>query len=437
LTYEELEARLSALSRGGMKLGLDRMERALAELGSPHLAAPVVHVAGSNGKGSVCAFLAASCRAAGLRTGLYTSPHLERFAERYVVDGQPVSAEALVRSYEALEARVPWAFAGPDALTFFELVTLLGFQLFGEAKLDVLVAEVGLGGRLDATNVVRPLVSCLTPIGYEHQDYLGDTLTLIAREKGGILKSGAGAASARQDPEARDALDRAAARVGVSIEYEGQDFELRREHGRLVYQSGNGLLDGLRLGLRGAFQESNAAVALRALELAAARGLPVTLDHAAAGLAQAQWPGRLETVRRSPDVVLDGAHNPHAAAALAAAAQELFAGRKLHLVLGMLADKDATPVVQALVPLAWSVVVTAPDSPRARAASELAELAGALHPRVQVIEPVAQALDTAIAGASARDVVLVCGSLYLVGQARAHLRGTRATGPRELLRPVS
>jgi dihydrofolate synthase/folylpolyglutamate synthase len=413
VTYAEMEAQLFARARHGMKLGLDRMERALSELGHPERRAPAFHVAGTNGKGSVCAFLDAACRAAGFRTGLYTSPHLEHFSERFQVDGVPATEQALLDCYTALRRRLPWAFEGDEALTFFELVTLLAFQLFADAGVDRMVIETGLGGRLDATNVLRPIVTCLTPIAFDHMEFLGNTLASIAAEKAGILKPNVPAVVARQPPEARAVIESRARELNSQLWHEGEEFLLPAH---------------IELGLRGAHQRSNAAVAFQALTLA---GVPPQAIRT--GLAQARWPGRLETVQRSPEIVLDGAHNPAGATVLATALSELYGGRRRHVVIGMLGDKDAASVVRLLAPLADTLLVTQPSSPRALPAASLAALAGA-HPQVHV-EPVAtEALQRAIKLASGDDLVVVCGSLYLVGELRAFLRGRTAGGPSEMLR---
>ncbi len=428
MTYPELERFLFARARAGMKLGLERMERALAELDHPERAAPVVHVAGTNGKGSVCAFVERVCREAGLKTALYTSPHLERFGERFRFGGVPLGEVEIVRRFDELQERIPWAFAeGPEALTFFELVTLLGFASIAAREIDVAVIEVGLGGRFDATNVVVPRVACVTPIDFDHREFLGDTLAQIAWEKGGILKPGVPAASARQEAEALAVLETIARDVGAPLSVEGRDFALDGD----TFRSPDGRLDGVRVGLRGTHQRSNAAVALRALELAE---LGVRPPEQRRGIALADWPGRLETVHEEPEVVLDGAHNPHAARALQKAARELFASRPVQLVLGMLADKDAREVVALLAPIASRILVTAPKSPRALAAEKLASLAHEKHRDVETVPDAKEAIDRAIARARPNEVVLVAGSLYLVGEVRAHLRGGEAGGPSESLR---
>ena len=430
MTYAEMEAELFARARSGMKLGLERMERALAALDHPERVAPAFHVAGTNGKGSVCAFLDAACRAAGLRTALYTSPHLEHFGERFQIDGVQATEAELLSLYIELENRIPWALHGLDSLTFFELVTLLAFLFFARSRVDVMVIEVGLGGRLDATNVITPIVSCITPVGIDHTEYLGDTLTAIAREKAGILKRGVPGVIAMQPLEARQAIDSEAAGIGVQLLHEGDDFRFDEV---MSFSSSGKTMSDLRLSLRGAHQRSNAAVALQALEMARARGLAVPQAAVREGLRRAKWPGRLETVQLNPEVVLDGAHNPAAAVVLAAALRDLYPAHRRHLVIGMLADKDAGPVIATLAPLAATLTFTSPTSPRASPAESLARLAAG-HPRLAVVPNPMAALAHAKAQTAPEDVVVVAGSLYLVGEIRAALKGGRVSGPTDSLR---
>lgn len=435
MTYAEIEAELFARTRHGMRLGLDRMRRALAELGHPERSAPAIHVAGTNGKGSVCAMIDAACRAAGLKTGLYTSPHLERFGERFRVSGVEATEERIVRAYEELKARVPWAFEGTDELTFFEITTLLAFQIFAAERVDVMVVEVGLGGRMDATNVLQPLVTCVTQVGLDHTQYLGKSISDIALEKAGIFQSGVPAVIAAQDSdEARRVLVDRAQRVGAAPSVEGADFGLEGRTQPWRFRSRLGTVDGVRLALAGSFQRSNASVAIQALLLAARRGLRVSPGAILRGLREVAWPGRMETVRTRPEVLLDGAHNPPAARALADTMRQIYAGHRIHVVFGMLDDKDAAPVVESIASFASRIVVTQPTNERALPAEELARLV-ARHTARHVVRPEAgRAIDETLAEAAPGDVVLVCGSLYLVGEARARLlRGARPTGPSERL----
>ncbi|HEX9576535.1 MAG TPA: folylpolyglutamate synthase/dihydrofolate synthase family protein [Myxococcales bacterium] len=393
MNFGELKSALFARSNFGVKLGLERMQEALRLLGDPHLAAPALHVAGTNGKGSTCAFAEASLRAAGLRTGLYTSPHLNHFCERIRIGGATVSEERACELLEEVLRRVPWTLDDPG-LTFFEIVTLMGFLAFRDV--DVMVVEVGLGGRLDATNVLlRPAACAVTALGIEHAEYLGPTLAQIAAEKAGIFKRGSPAVSVSQPPEAMEILQEKARPLGIALRISPP------------YQG--------KVSLAGEHQRANAGLAVALLEASGLR------HDAATGLATAVWPGRLE---QFGNVYLDGAHNPHAAAALARSLPEL--GRPLHLVFGALQDKDAAAMLRELAPHAASVHYCAPDSPRAIAPQALAcSWPGTAHPTP------AAALEAA---RSQPGVVLACGSLYLVAELRALLLGeARAPMPSERL----
>ena len=372
----------------GMRLGLGPMQAACARAGHPERQLAVVHVAGTNGKGSVCAMVEAIARASGRRTGLYTSPHLSRFAERIRIDGEPLDDDALVeRLGRALDE-------GPD-LSFFETATLAALLAFRDEHVDVAILEVGLGGRLDATNVVpRPVAAAITRIALDHTDRLGPTLVDIAREKAGIAKPGLDLVLGPMPAAVRAAID-----------------EVARAAGATTSDAGDPALPE-PLGLAGAHQRDNARIAAT---LAARIG--ATPQAIAAGLTAVRWPGRLE---RIGDVLLDGAHNPDGAEALAAYVRTLgVRPADAALVFGALADKDWAPMLDAVAPLAdRRVFVAVPAA--ARTAVDPSALA-ARAPGAIAASP-AEALEAAQAGPRPR-LTVVCGSLVLVGQARALLLG--------------
>ncbi|HEY2031170.1 MAG TPA: folylpolyglutamate synthase/dihydrofolate synthase family protein, partial [Myxococcales bacterium] len=395
---------------------------------------PALHVAGTNGKGSTCAFAEASLRAAGLRTGLYTSPHLNHFCERIRIGGEQISEDHACALLTEIRERVPWALGDPG-LTFFEIATLMGFLAF--RGLDVMVIEVGLGGRLDATNVLeRPLACAVASLGLEHVQYLGPTLAHVAAEKAGIFKRGVPAVSAGQPLVAARVLSAHAAELGIPLFRPGRDYvfesrdvrpfcyrgkrwEVRvgRAGGDARSAEGRGML-----ALEGHHQRTNAALACALLEAASA-ALPIEPRHVDEGLATARWPGRLERIvavggSGEAEVYLDGAHNPHAAAALARSIPALARGRPVRLVFGALQDKDVVAMLAVLGPLAATVHYCAPDSPRAVRPEELAKLwPGQVH---------ASAFEALRAARREPGVVLCAGSLYLVGQVRALLLGGSA-----------
>ena len=383
--YRHLLERLFALRGRGVDFDLARPRRVARALGHPQDAFRAIHVAGTNGKGSTAALIESALRAAGVRTGLYTSPHLVRFTERIAVAGREIARADIVRAVDEVER----AAAG-EPLTFFEIATLAAFQHFREQSVEVAVVEVGLGGRLDATNLLpAPLACVLCSLALDHQSYLGGDLKSIAAEKAGIIKPGCPVVAALpEDPAAAQVITERAAAVGAPLRFLGRDFDAR---------------DVPPLALAGAHQRHNGALAKAALEAA---GLGVSPDALARGFREVRWPGRLE---RLGDVLLDCAHNPDAAAALALTLVE-----PPSLVFGALADKDAAGMLAALAPKAARIWLTAPPSPRAADPAALA----ALWPGARV-EPDPAA---ALAAARARGgTVLVTGSTYLVGAVRALL----------------
>ncbi len=394
---------LAGLQPLAMRFGLERMERALDALGRPERAYPVLHVGGTNGKGSTCAMAAAALTAAGLRVGLYTSPHLVRFNERIQVDGGEITDASLAQAVDEIRRACPWHDAATqdgDRLTYFEFATLVGLLHFARAGVGCAVVEVGLGGRFDATNAVSPRVAAVARIGLDHTQLLGETVERIAFEKAGIFKAGVTAVvHGRQPPAALEVLRSEAARRGAPLVVAPPGYE-----GTLA--------------LRGPHQRGNAALAAEALRQLRAAGIGVSDEAIASGIATARWPGRLEDVG---GVLLDGAHNPDGSAALAAALREMYPGRPVELVFGVLADKDHAGMLASLVPVARRIHAVAPSTPRARAAEEVRASAVSLGGDADSHAGFAEAL--ACARSSGRDgaVVVVAGSLYLVGEARALL----------------
>ncbi len=395
---------LDTLRPLAMRFGLERMERGLDALGRPERDLRILHVAGTNGKGSTCAMAAEALRRAGHRVGLYTSPHLVRFHERIQVDGRPIGDEALAARIEEIRRACPWhEREGDDRLTYFEFATLLGLLHLARERVDAAVVEVGLGGRFDATNAVTPLVTAVARIGLDHMQFLGNRVDAIAREKAGIFKAGVPAVVARaQPPEAMEALRDEAARRGAPFHVAGPDWQ-----GPVA--------------LQGSHQRGNAALAAAALRLLDAAGVRADEASIRDGIATARWPGRLEEVG---GVLLDGAHNPDGAAALAAALPALHPSRPVELVFGVLADKDHEGMLDALAPAVRRFHLVSPGSARAREPESYGDRARRTGRPVDVHAGLGEALRCARA-AAAEDGALVCvaGSLYLVGAARELLSG--------------
>ncbi|WP_181791298.1 bifunctional folylpolyglutamate synthase/dihydrofolate synthase [Myxococcus llanfairpwllgwyngyllgogerychwyrndrobwllllantysiliogogogochensis] len=417
-TPEEALGFLSRLNPSGIKLGLERVREALEALGHPERRYPVLHVAGTNGKGSTCAFAATALQAAGHRVGLYTSPHLVRVNERIRVGGEDISDEDFGRAILEVLERYPSAVAEP--MTYFEFGTVVALWHFAQAGVDVVVLETGLGGRLDATTAAPSIVTAITPVSFDHMEYLGNTLGSIAGEKAGILKPGVPCVVARQEPEALEAIEARARALSVPLWVEGRDFSVETQaDGSLAYRGPGWRLDGLRTSLRGPHQLQNAGVALACLEALDARGIAVTPEAARAGLGSARWPGRLEEVGQGPTVLLDGAHNPAGVAVLLASLRALYAGRPIHCVFGVVADKDRGPMMRALFPACASVQLTPLDTPRSLSPAAYLDEARALAADVAAWPDVDAALAEARRRAGVDGVVLCTGSLFLVGMVRA------------------
>lgn len=423
---------LGARAQGAMRpsdFTLERMQRLVAALGQPQQGYASVHVAGTNGKGSVSALCAAALQAASYRTGLYTSPHLDALDGIWVA-AAPVGQEALEDTFRSLQP----ALEAESGWTAFEVVTALAFQHFARAGVQVAIIEVGLGGRLDATNVITPNVSVITPVDYEHMSILGARLGQIAGEKAGIIKEGVPVVMAPQATEARDAIAEFAAKknaplveVGVDVLYEkihsdlsGQLVEIGTSSPTLPLGEGKGDQPAggakipLKIGMLGAHQVENAATAFAALRTLSEQGLPISEDAIPQGFATARWPGRFEVLDGEPPLVLDAAHSPHAARALRAAVDEYFPGKQATLVFGVSADKDLAGIIEVLRPRIGKVIATQSAHPRAMPAAELAGKLAALGLAAEAEPDVALALLLAQRETAGDGLVLVCGSVFLV-----------------------
>jgi len=420
---------------------LSRISAIMDLLGAPQLAYPVIHVTGTNGKSSTARMIASLLRALGLRTGLYTSPHLVDMRERIEIDGEPISAHHFMEVagdvapfIATVDARA--AEEGGTPVTFFETMTAIAYAAFADAPVDVAVIEVGVGGTWDATSVCQPQVAVVTRVAMDHADILGDRIDLIATEKSGIIKPGCFAVIAEQDPEAADVLQARIDDVGVPAAWEGRAFAVVERTvavgGQVLTLQGlAGTYDDVFVPLFGAHQSRNAAVALAATEAFVGGGaLALDADSVREGFADVTSPGRLEVVRRGPTVIIDAAHNPAGAAALADALSESFAFT--HLV-GVVADKDVTGILRALEPVIDELVVTENDSPRRMGVDALAALATEVfgEDRVTACRRLEEGLDVGIRLAEEADTyaasgVIVTGSVVTAGQARAMVLRERA-----------
>ena len=419
MTIEQAMELIHGVEWRGSRPGLTRVRELLHRLGDPQDGLQFVHIAGTNGKGSTAAMLASILRAAGYTTGLFTSPYLERFAERMQVNGVPVPDAEFAAVCEALQ---PCIAAMDDPPTEFELVTAAAMLWFRRRGCDVVVLEVGLGGRLDATNVIAaPACAVITNIGLDHTEILGDTLEQIAREKAGILKPGTRAVSYPQTPGVRAVLHEICAQRGIPLTeadaaaivpltdgVDGQTFTYRGAE--------------YTLPLLGAHQLRNAAVALETVAALRARGWRIPDAAVRAGLAQVRWPARFELLRRAPWFVLDGGHNPQCAQTVADNLAHYFPGRCITLLVGVLADKDYPAMLAALDTQAAAYIAATPLSPRALPAAELGDYLKRFGKPVTVCADPAQAAELALAHAAPEDVICAVGSLYMAGAIRMDLR---------------
>ncbi|MGK3947303.1 bifunctional folylpolyglutamate synthase/dihydrofolate synthase [Microbacterium sp. K2] len=423
------------LSRAGERWVQPRKERTariLAYLDDPQRTYRVVHITGTNGKTSTARMIETLLRAHGLRTGLFTSPHLERFTERIMIDGEPIGDAAIVDAWNEIEPFVEIVdaeleAAGEEPLTFFELLTVLAFVAVADAPVDVLVLEVGMGGEWDSTNTADGDVAVFAPIDIDHADRLGGTIAEIAKVKAGIIKEGAAVVSAQQPAEAADVLRRVAAEKNATIAFEGEEFGLADQKlavgGQLLTIRGlAGAYVEEYLPQYGAHQGHNAALAVAAVEsLIGGAEQPIAADIISEGLQGATSPGRLQLLGIAPTVIVDAAHNPHGATALVQAMDDSFDFDEWGVVLGVLADKDAAGIVAQLAPAAAHVFATAPESDRASDADLIADLVEATGQRATVHPTLAEAADAARewAASSDRRAVVIAGSVVLAGEAIA------------------
>ena len=447
MSYSETIRYLYGLRKQGIKFGLDNITRLLSELNDPHKSFPSVHVAGTNGKGSTSAIIASILQTAGVRVGLFTSPHLVSFTERIKIDGVEITENEIVQ----LASEIKEIVSGIDDFspTFFEVVTAMALLYFEREGIDAAVIEVGMGGRLDATNIIAPEVSVITNIGYDHKEFLGNTIREIAYEKAGIIKSGIPVVTAHQEPEVREVIEKKAGEQQAELYIYGKDFSstLKKEDMSGIcfdYRNDSLVLHDLFLPLSGEHQMQNASVAMKAIELLAKKSTcRFSLDSfIREGLKRVRWPGRLELIHEDPPIVIDGAHNPAAAIALSRTLRNIFLRKhkKIIMVLGIMDDKDISGVMKPLLPLASEIILTSASYSRAASPEKLANIAASLgfhnvrtsfflkHALGMAIRIASTAKDQDSTGAEQPDtlpftprplpVILVTGSFYTIGEAK-------------------
>lgn len=416
LSYEKAVKYLYSLQKFGIKFGLSKTANLLDAFGNPHEGQNYVHIAGTNGKGSVAAFLASMLEHAGFRVGVYTSPHLLRFTERFRINGREMSRETAAQLINELREVV----VEEEPPTFFEATTAMAVVYFAREKTDLAIMEVGMGGRLDATNILRPLVSVITNISLEHQDFLGTSITEIAGEKAGIIKEGVDLVTGARRPRVVKEFRTISREKKAPFWRIGEQVRYRSTASGFSYYGLDRRMKGLRLGLKGCFQARNAALALAVTELLERKGFPVSEDQIRAGLRKVDWPGRMQVISTSPEIVLDGAHNPAAARALAAALQKEYRDRRILMVIGIMDDKDIRGILKWIVPLGDHIIYTRPQYYRAAAPERLMAEAASFDVSGDIVPTLFPALDRARALAYPSDVIVVCGSLFTVGEALSY-----------------
>lgn len=423
MSYQETLSYLFGLQKFGIKFGLSNISRLLELTGNPHETLKTVHIAGTNGKGSTAATIASIMKEAGYKVGLYTSPHLIDFTERIKINYKEIEEDEVVRLTEYIRSKIQDSEFKDELerITFFEFTTAMALLYFKEAEVDITVMETGMGGRLDATNVIKPMVSVITNISVEHKEYLGDTIEAVAFEKAGIIKDGVPLITGVDQPAAFQVIEKACNEKGAALYRLGRDFSFQRKGiNTFSYNGIKESFDVLALNLRGGHQFQNASLAIATLEMLMDKGFAISPECLIDGLGKVFWPGRLETVSQNPMIILDGAHNPAGAEVLSRAIGELEFSR-LYLVLGIMADKEVEGIISYLAPLANEVILSRPKYERASKASDLLFFAKRYNINSQAFEDLREAIDYARSKAGSKDLILISGSLFTVGEARQYL----------------
>jgi dihydrofolate synthase/folylpolyglutamate synthase len=419
------------LREHGIKFGLDNISRLVSELGNPHKLFHTLHVGGTNGKGSTSAIAASILQAAGFNVGLFTSPHLISFTERIRINGAEITERDVVGLAE--EVRDVASRIDDFSPTFFEVVTAMALLYFSRQKIDIAVMEVGMGGRLDATNIISPDVCVITQISYDHMEFLGKTLREIAQEKAGIIKKGIPVVTAHQEPEAMDVIKTKAKKNDAELYTYESDFSSVPSSEdtsgiHFDYHDAHIRIDDLYLPLAGVHQMQNASVAIKAVSLISQ---PMTDRFIKEGLEKTKWPGRLECIHHDPPVLIDGAHNPAAAAVLSQALQNIFLKtyKRIILILGIMGDKDIAGILKPLLPLASDSILTRPSYTRAASPETLARIAESMgYSNVHTAHTVKDALEMGMKDARnfqlGSALIVVTGSFYTIGEAKEVLGQT-------------
>ncbi|MEW9122606.1 MAG: folylpolyglutamate synthase/dihydrofolate synthase family protein [Thermotaleaceae bacterium] len=429
MNYQEALDYIASVYKFGSKLGLENIKYLLKLMGNPHEGQKVIHVAGTNGKGSTSSFISSVLVEQGYKVGLYTSPFLEEFTERIRVNGVNIPKDELAEITLFVKEKVEQMLAdGKSHPTEFEVVTAIGFEYFKRQQLDYLVLEVGLGGRGDSTNVIDdPLVSIITPIDFDHIEYLGDTLGKIAYQKAGIIKKGSYVVSYPQKEEAMKVIEEECLQQQSKLIIAPIDrIELLKydEDGQCFHTYwGEEKIENLCISMLGEHQTQNATVALAALKiLIEEHQIPISKEALYQGFNKTIWPGRLEIMKKHPTVIIDGAHNIHGIRALKKALTKLYSHKKIMLVIAILGDKDVQGMLDEIIPLSDRIVVTQPNNERALPAAKLADKIKPYQKSLKIEQEIPGAVETAFQWAEEEYIIVFCGSLYMIGDVRTILR---------------
>jgi dihydrofolate synthase/folylpolyglutamate synthase len=416
-SYKDAVQYLYSLQKYGIKFGLSKTSDILKKFGNPHVGRRFIHIAGTNGKGSVAAMMESVLIKAGYKVGFYSSPHLVRFTERFRINRQEIPFEKASKIIAELRRKID----KDNPPTFFEAATALALIYFAREKTDIDIMEVGMGGRLDATNIIVPDVSVITNISLEHQFFLGSTLTAIAGEKAGIIKKGIDVITAATQKKVVDLFQEICKQRKARLWILGKDIRYRSMGSRLNYYGFNRRLKDLEPCLKGKFQRRNASLALAALEILEKKGISISSEDIREGLKDAYWPGRMHTVSRDPLIILDGAHNPDAIRILSESIEKGINYKRLILVLGIMADKDTGRIIKKITPLADYTIFSRPEYYRSAEPEDLMKKASGFMKNGEAIHSLRKAIDKARSMAGPDDLVLITGSLFTVGEALSYL----------------
>jgi dihydrofolate synthase/folylpolyglutamate synthase len=413
---------LYSLEKFGIIFGLTQVEKILKAIGNPHREVEAIHIGGTNAKGSTAAMMASILQKEGYRMGLYTSPHLIRFTERIKINGKEIEKEEVAELTGWMRGRIEEAGI-TSPFTFFDFTTAMCLLYFKQKMVDLAVLEVGLGGRLDSTNVIDPLLSIITNIAKDHEAYLGRSILEIAKEKAGIIKKNRPLITAATQPQVVRLFSKVCREKGSPYYRVGKDFRYAQNGERnFDYEGPHRKLWSIYVNLGGPHQIINAATALGAMEVLDELGYPVSNDSMIDGLKEVEWPGRLEMVCSSPRVVLDGAHNPAAALVLKNSLEKEFQYRHLILLVGMMKDKDIKSILHLLAPLADHLILTRPHIDRAALPALLKKKLGKDGKKAEIVEDLEEAIERGLSVTRGEDLLCITGSLYTVGEARTYFR---------------